>query len=152
MLKSSARVSGGGKLRSFLRKATKPDERVVEVGFFPTARYQDGTYVATVAAQNEFGTERIPQRPFFRNTIADLKIDKTLKDIVSSGIDPATGGVINPDLADHVGIYVQNKIQQNIVDLREPPNAPLTLRLKYPKTNPLINTGFMRLSVTYGVD
>ena len=41
----------------------------LEIGFFETARYPNGTFVAQVAYFNEFGTLNIPMRPFFRNAI-----------------------------------------------------------------------------------
>lgn len=52
--------------------AKKADGARVEVGFFETAKYSDGTSVAAVAASNEFGvpSQGIPSRPFFRNAIS----------------------------------------------------------------------------------
>ena len=41
----------------------------LEIGFFETARYPNGTFVAQVARYNELGNLNIPMRPFFRNVI-----------------------------------------------------------------------------------
>ena len=43
----------------------------LEVGFFSTAKYSTGEYVAQVAYWNEYGTTLSPPRPFFRNAIKD---------------------------------------------------------------------------------
>ena len=58
---------GGKKLQRLLREAGKGGVSGVKGGFFSTAKYDDkrGTPVAAVAAWNEFGTETIPERPFF---------------------------------------------------------------------------------------
>ena len=45
----------------------------LRVGWFDTARYQDGTPVAYVAAIQEFGHGAIPPRPFMRPTIAQQR-------------------------------------------------------------------------------
>ena len=41
-----------------------------KVGWFPSARYEDGTPVAYVASVQELGHGPIPPRPFFRTTAA----------------------------------------------------------------------------------
>lgn len=40
-----------------------------KTGWFETARYPDGTAVAYVATIHEFGTPRIPARPFMRPAV-----------------------------------------------------------------------------------
>ena len=67
-------------LDEFLRRAKTADGvNAVEIGFFSDAKYPDGTPVTNVAAYNEFGTEnkdgseRIPERPFFRQAIPKMK-------------------------------------------------------------------------------
>ena len=44
----------------------------VKVGWFSGAKYEDGTPVAAIAAQNEYGNPKknIPERPFLRPTVA----------------------------------------------------------------------------------
>ena len=82
-------VKGGAKLRAFFRQA-KSAQRVddVQVGFFATAKYDNGTPVAAVAAYNEFGTKRIPERPFFRQAIQGA--DRDLVPIIKANLDPKT--------------------------------------------------------------
>ena len=51
---------------------------------------------------------------------------------------------------ERIGAVVAGAIQQSIRDLRDPPNAPATIERKG-SSNPLIDTGFMRLSVSWRV-
>ena len=75
----------------------------VKVGFFSTARYEDGTPVAAVAAWNEFGTETIPERPFFRNALAES--ERGVSNILAKGIDTKKM-VVDEQLAGRAGAYV----------------------------------------------
>ena len=169
---SVAAVQGGHKLLAALRQASKASGvHSVDVGFFDTARYPDGTPVAAVAAWNEFGTERkgfhrnlrqrVPERPFFRQAL--YIANSHVPDIVRRGIDSKTLEV-TPSLAEEVGLYVQGEVQQRITDLRHPPNRPITIHggwLGKPgkglyikgkgSSNPLIDTGTMRTAVTFMV-
>ncbi len=138
-------VTGGHRLKQAIEKRKQGGVKSLEVGFFSSARYQDGTYVAAVAAYNEFGTRRIPSRPFMRNANERLKRDipKYLDQVLV-----ATDGVVTEQVANQVGAIAAGEIQQEIVDLKEPPNAPYTLERKG-SSNPLVDTGKMRLSVTW---
>ena len=116
-----------------------------EIGFFETARYPNGTFVAQVARYNEFGTLNIPMRPFFRNAI-NKNIKKwyaTLQNAINQNATPSKALSI-------VGEVARADIIQSITDLRTPPNAESTIKQKK-STNPLIDTGLMRRSVTYKV-
>ena len=139
---------GGEKLRRLLREAAKRRDTTVEVGFFSEARYEDGTPVAAVAAWNEFGTEDIPERPFFRRALAEVE-DGVTK-IVKAGIDTEKM-VVDDRLAGRVGAYVAGQIQESITALKEPPNAPSTIKEKG-GSSPLLDTGHMRESVTWKVE
>ena len=46
----------------------------LKVGFFESSRYDNGNYVAEVARDNEFGTLKIPPRPFLEMLL--MKIQK----------------------------------------------------------------------------
>ena len=132
----------------------------MQVGFFDSARYPDGTPVTNVAAWNEFGTQRpdgsvlVPERPFFRNAIPDIRA--SARQLLKSGIDSRTMAVTQ-QLANKIGVVGQAHIQSSITELHIPPNAPSTARRKNERvgrsaaaqTNPLIDTGQLRLSVSY---
>ena len=139
---------GGKKLQRLLREAGKGGVSGVKVGFFSTARYEDGTPVAAVAAWNEFGTKNIPERPFFRNALAES--ERSVGRILQAGLDTKKM-VVGEQLAGRVGAHVQGKIQDSITSLKEPPNSPSTIRAKQ-SSNPLVDTGFMRDSVTWEVE
>lgn len=156
MIGTTVSVSGGQKAAEILRKAELGNEATaVEVGFFATAKYPDGLPVATVAAWNEFGTRRpngrvgTPSRPFMRNAIANA--EDGIVEIAKRHIDPVDMK-INRGTAQLIGAYVQGEIQREIVNLRKPPNAEITIERKGGKANPLINTGTMRTAVTFKVN
>ena len=145
------RTTGGRKLAEFLRKAkaAASKSKGVDVGFFKSARYPDGTQVAAVAAFNEFGvpSQGIPERPFFRNAIAGA--EREIMPILKAGIDPKTME-LDDRTAGHVGEVMKARIQASIRTLKEPPNAPSTIRTKG-SSQPLVDTAHMKNSVTYEV-
>ena len=141
-------VRGGRRLAAFLRKAKAAKHVDVDVGFFASAKYDDGTPVAAVAAWNEYGTSNgIPERPFFRNALRTSK--ELLLDIMVDNIDPRTL-TLDRVTAGKLGAALVGEIQRSITTLRQPPNAPSTQKAKG-SSNPLIDTGFMRQSVTWRV-
>ena len=113
--------------------------------------YPDGTSVALVGAVHEFGsgTRKIPERSFLRSTINDERktYTKMLSTIAEFAIDE--GRDLKDGLA-IVGQVAQGDVQKKIVDIKDPPNTPETIRRKG-SSNPLIDTGHMRQSVTYEV-
>ena len=139
---------GGKKLRRLLREAGKGGVSGVKVGFFSTAKYEDGTPVAAVAAWNEFGTETIPERPFFRNALAES--ERSVGRVLQAGLDTKKM-VVDEQLAGRVGAHVQGQIQESITALKEPPNAPSTVRAKG-SSDPLMDTGTLRNSVSWEVE
>jgi len=62
-------IRRSGPARPPLEAAIKEGRVVGKVGWFPGAVYEDGMPVAQVAAFNEYGTTRMPPRPFMRPTI-----------------------------------------------------------------------------------
>ena len=108
----------------------------LRVGFIDSATYQDGQNVATVAFWNEYGTEKIPPRPFFRTTIANNKgkwIDYIRK---VQTLDAKAGELIKGDLV------------FSILNWTEPPNAPYTIAKKG-FNKPLVEQGIMSRSISY---
>ena len=157
-------------MREFIRNAKTADGvKDVEVGFYSTARYKDGTPVTNVALWSEFGFEskyfpvqtsggewifikrqqpkQIPERPFFRQSIA--KFPGPVLAILKAGVDPRTM-VIDRHTAEEVGLKCQSIVRNQIVQLKEPANAQVTIDMKG-SSSPLINLGFMRQSVTFRV-
>ena len=142
-------------MRQFLREAGKGGIKKLELGFFSTARYPDGTTVAEVAATQEFGDNPksgpiIPERPFFRKAMANYKRD--MHKIIIRGIDRRKM-VIDKRLGEALGIYGQDSIDESIRDLREPPLSDFTIEQRRARgtysTKPLIDTATMVLAVSY---
>ena len=143
---SGIRTSGGAKLKAVLAKAEQPRRSRVTVGIFAGSKYPDGTSVALVGALHEFGLgPRLPERPWFRQSIAELESDlpRKLRDI----LDPATLTVSTIE-AVRIGEYAKSVIQGRIRDLQEPANAPSTLKLKE-GDSPLVDTGQLHDAVDY---
>ena len=161
-IKARVTTRGGKKIQKVLDDAAKKRKQpTVEVGFFSTARYSDTKsglngggkrephYVATVAAWQEFGTTNgIPERPFFRQSIAIM--EKELPGVLRKLVDPTTMLVTERD-AGLIGEYAKGVIQERIIDLDQPPNAARTIAEKG-SSNPLIDEGVMLGSVSYRVD
>lgn len=153
-------VKGGKKFDKWKReiKQWKPGE--IEVGFISTAKYppvytgikwkEPGTEqkplpVAQVAVWNEFGTKRIPERPFFRNALAtgEPKIVKLMRDLLDR-----PNLTLSTSAKNAVGMVMADEIKESITNLKTPPNKGAR---SPPPHNPLIDTGFMRMSVTWRV-
>lgn len=132
----------------------------LEVGFFSTAKYITGEYVAQVAYWNEYGTTLSPPRPFFRNAIKDKSKEwlELYKDTQFQTRDMyKTLGI--------VGTVIKDDIATSITDLTSPPNSEITINggwIRHPSgkafkvkgkgsSNPLINNGFMRNNVSYEI-
>lgn len=105
--------------------------------------------VVDIATFNEFGTVDIPARPFLRSTFDEknkawTQFTQRLLNLMPAGTTPEM-------ILDLLGQKAVADVQQKIVDLREPPNAPSTIAQKG-SSNPLIDTGRLRQSVSYEVE
>ena len=110
----------------------------MEVGFFESATYPGGEFVASVAIYNEFGTQNIPPRPFFRSAL-DKNEARYWNFLASEFVknEPAKKSLTK------LGELVRGDVIKSITQFSEPPNAPSTIKAKG-SSNPLIDTGVMR--------
>lgn len=131
------------KLKSHIPEQLFNDKTTLEVGFLDGVKYPDGEYVAEVAFKNEFGTSQIPSRPFFRNAIKKNKTKwlKSLEADINKNNDSAL---------EKLGELIRGDIVKSITSLRTPPNSEQTI-LRKGSSNPLIDTGFMRASVSWTI-
>ena len=120
----------------------------VKVGFFDNARYQDGEYVATVAAKNEFGYPGVPSRPFFRRALHTMQ--RPLVRHLAVTVNPKTM-IVSPRVARQCGLIMETAVRDSITHGNWKPNSPMTIRMKG-SSKPLIDTGFMRASVASRVE
>jgi hypothetical protein len=140
---------GAKKLAIFERLMRKKPSVVVG---FPdgSLAYPDGTPVINVAIWNEFGTEDIPERAFFRIAMSENS-KKYRIGLVSAGRVAVNSGpkAFNKALT-KLGLQAVSDIQDSITTLKTPPNAPTTIKAKS-SSNPLLNTGLMRQSVSFDI-
>lgn len=140
-------IRNGKKLDDELRRLGHKIGRgaALRVGFLENATYPDGRSVAMVAAANNFGTARIPARPFFSNMVADKSPawGRTLANLIEKhGVEKAMN---------LMGEGIKGQLQESIRETNEPPLAPATIKRKgFEK--PLIETSNMINSVDYEVD
>lgn len=136
-----ATISGGDKLTARLKELSAGLKKgaSVQVGFLEGATYPDGTSVPMVAAIQEFGTSKIPPRPYFRTMIAAKSGgwgDAAAQNLKATDFDAEKTLAL-------VGEGIKGQLQQSIAELTSPPLSPVTLMLRKMRAdNPsLIVTG-----------
>ena len=140
--------SGGKRFNAVLNDLVKGASRkyTLKVGFLADKTYPDGTNVASVAFMNEYGTSRIPARPFFRRMI-DKKSGSWASDMSSlmrhNNMD--VGKSLNI-----MGELIKDSLTNSIATFEGTPNAASTVAHKG-FNKPLIDTGVMQRSVGYEV-
>ena len=108
-----------------------------------------GQLIAEIAWWNEFGTKRIPARPFLRPGLRRNLI--TYRMILKNGLPKVLRGEwTRKQLLGMLGIAAKGDVQQMIVDVKTPPNAPSTIKKKG-RDNPLIWHGIMRGSIDWAI-
>jgi hypothetical protein len=133
------------KLAELIKKAGEAGS--LRVGFLEGSTHPDGTSVPMVAALNEFGTSKMPARPFFRNMIAEK----------SPNWGPSLGAIAEKNGLDMkrtlalMGEGIGSQLQQAIVDFNSVPLSPATVDAKG-FSKQLIDTAVMINSVGYQVD
>lgn len=137
------------------------DDTFVKVGFPQEARpghpEKEGTHpiakemseVAEIAAFQEFGTQHIPARPFFRQAIDNNK--DALGVFIKREYDEVLLGVRSVyDGISRIGEWMSAKVKRTITTGDFKPLSPITIARKK-SSRPLIDSGQMRQSVTYVV-
>ena len=131
----------------------------LEVGFFESAKYPDGTPVAYVAAIQEFGypAGNIPSRPFFRNAISQ---NDGWKPLATKAMSAVVEGRIELNQAlNQMGLKMAADVKDSITDGSYEALKQSTLDARQSRkrtqgvaSKPLIDTGQMLQSVTYAVN
>jgi hypothetical protein len=172
------REKGPGYAR--LEKASKDLEGLTgRIGYFSSARYEDGTPVATVAAIQEYGapSKGIPARPTMRPAI--IKNQKQWANLFSAGAKAImAGNETARSVMTKVASVAAGNVREEIAALYSPPLKPSTILARMRKagisksrrrrfsegksteqdnkaignlTKPLVETRTMITSVTYEV-
>ena len=139
------RVKNGVKELKRITRSMRGKDRV-KVGF---PKGTEST-ILDRAVYNEFGTATIPERPFMRDGLRDgiPELKQVNKGLVKRIID---GRLTKQQALNQLGMKGVQLIQNSITGLKDPANAPSTIERKG-SSNPLIDTGEMRQSVTHKVE
>lgn len=150
---------GKAKLQFMLKNLSGKTGRV---GWFETAKYPDGTPVATVAAIQEFGapTKNIPPRSFMRTTMREKR--DAWRELAASGARAiANGNATIGIVMEGIGLQAQGDIAKKISEITSPPLKPATVKARMSKmadgkttgnlTKPLIDTGLMFATIHHDV-
>lgn len=105
------------------------EEYSAQVGWFESARYDDGVPVAQVAIYNEYGTSRIPPRPFMRPTAESQKGEwaRTTGKVVSQVLRGKMSAEQGMTL---VAQKAAGDMRQTITQVFEPELSPVTVLLR----------------------
>lgn len=137
-----------------IKAAVKPYE--VEAGIFDNAGFyiKSRESVAQVAAWNEYGTPRNPERPAFRSSFF-INREKYLKQLKKIAAKNLVGKKTGKKPFSALGKEAQKDIQASIARGGWKPNAKSTQLQKGGGkqliNNPLIDTGLLLESVDYRV-
>lgn len=134
-----------------------------KVGWFESAKYEDGTNVAYVATIHEYGApaQGIPARPFMRPT-AEAKQENWKQTARQGAQAVADGGKTSMDVMEALGALAAGDVRRTISQLTSPPLAPSTIAGRLRKradkktvgllTKPLVDTGTMITTLSHLVE
>jgi len=158
------RVAGPAR-KHILGAAIQLGQQSGKVGWFPSAKYPDGTPVAGVAAVQELGSAKqgIPPRASFRIT-ADAEANEWAR--VSAGLSRMVmRGQIQPvDLLEGLCLKAEGDVRETITKLQSPPLAAATIAARKRRLaaggpppaatieKPLVDSGLMLATLTSQVD
>ncbi len=140
----SVEIKGGDKLAAYLKEVSRKVNKAstLRAGFLEDATYPDGTSVAMVAAMQNFGTSKIPPRPFFTIAVAQNSPQwptDLAKLLNANGFDSEVTLTL-------MGFKIVGEIQDSIVAFDSVPLSPKTIAAKgFDKQ--LVDTGQMLRSV-----
>lgn len=141
-------ISGGDKWKAYLERLAQKAE--VRAGVLEGAtNIETRQLVAEYAAYNEFGTARIPARPFMRTTLQKQRGEwvQGLGRLLASR---------DPEQALHfVGRRMEDDIRAKILSNMAPANAPSTVARKNKeeagRAGTLVDTGALAQSISYEI-
>lgn len=109
-----------------------------------------GVFMAQIAAENEFGTKKIPARPFMRTSF-DENRERIIKGVITQYQMVQDGKKDADQALGAIGEGIVSLIKQKIRAIVTPPNSPRTIQLKG-SSKPLIDFGQMINSVRYKIN
>ncbi len=130
------------------KKIKSLKDATLKIGFpnesAKTHSTKDGATAVFKAVVNNFGLG-VPRRPFMNVAFAKNKAE--YRKVIANGFKKIE--TLNVEkLIGKLGVKGQGDVQRAIVELRTPANSEKTIEAKG-SSNPLIDTGHMRQSVTF---
>ena len=129
-------------INKILKDITSLDGTVVSAGVMDSKN-------ATKAAINEYGTSKIPQRPFMRT--ATSRYGKSWGSKSAKAVQSVMKGMPISQVTELIGMQMKSDISSTLTNGPWTPNAPSTIAKKG-SSRPLIDTGELRASITYKVE
>lgn len=110
-----------------------------------------GATILEYAIFNEYGTSRIPKRPFFRLSVGTQKAQNEIKEYLNTQIENIISGELTGQGAyDNLGTFVVQKIKKTIMSGNFAPLDSKTIKRKGSST-PLIDTHSLYNSISYEI-
>lgn len=104
------------------------------------------------AVFNEYGTSKIPARPFFRTSTKDNDSRSIIQSRVNDEVSKVLHGDIQPSTAfERIGLFVKGRIQRSTTSGNWVSNSEATIRKKG-SNKPLVDTGTLVNSIDYEVE
>ena len=111
----------------------------------------NGVSVQEYAIFNEYGTNHIPSRPFFRLSVGTQKAQNEIKEYLNAQIENiVSGGLTGQGAYENLGTFVVQKIKKTIMSGNFAPNDAKTIKRKGQST-PLIDTHSLYHSIDYEI-
>lgn len=122
-------------------------DKFVTIGIHEDAgQHEGGINNAQLGAVQHFGTENIPPRPWLDVGVASG--NQEYLQIITDGLEQ---GLQPEQILNQLGVVATAQVQIYMTQLKSPPNAPSTVAHKG-SSNPLIDSGVLRSSVTYKIE
>lgn len=150
--------------RVILGAAVEIGQKTGRVGWFESARYEDGTPVAGVAAVHELGSaaQGIPPRPFFRPT-GDAQAAEWASTAKTAARAVMRGQLAPAALFEAVALKAEGDVRATITKLQTPALARETVAARKRKLakgkapastieKPLVDSGLMLATLTSQVE
>lgn len=149
MITPKVTITNSQQASNAIRKALEEfmTNKSVTVGIHEDAGQHESDDItnASLGAIQEFGTDTIPARPWLNP--GALSGSKEYLNIIEKAA--ASDEPLDMSL-NKIGVVAVGLVQKYMTELRTPPNAASTIKKKG-SSNPLIDSGALRQSVTYKV-
>lgn len=166
----SYKVKDENSIPKYIEMLEQLTSTIIEVGIFG----EDSSEILMIANVQEFGCNikvtdkmrnylhaiglhlkkttreiRIPERSFIRSGFDDK--ESKIRNTANKYLEQVLGMELSADaFFNTLGEYIVGQLQEYMTDLRIPPNHPFTIEQKG-SSNPLIDTGRLRQSITYRI-